>query len=611
MQFFAHTQTPVVSAANTSNVDEQLANFFSPNTLDTSSEHSPHMANSRRESFATGPPLFSPKTEDWQSVDMQSIPSNNPFVEQQEASNYLRMDQHSSHAFSAPSTSSWGMAAQTPLPQFDPAVAAGFEVPTSVYQNAAHAPMPFPSMFGTITSEQKHEQASPKNEWSATSQSIHQSPTASTATAAAVTDGDQLAQGDLRRDGVRKRNARFEIPPDHNLNNIDQLIAESTNEVEIKELKQQKRLLRNRQAALDSRQRKKQHTERLEDEKKQYTATIGELDVEVNSLRIQLEECRRECQMYMQYCETLTFQREEMIRSHTVESRELRKKVSVLTENIAALENNSVPTPGPTGTTINGPFGEVDSMCMPGGWDNANFLHQYGMIPEAPKQTVPPSTSIAKKAHAGPSTEGEKAATQGGLLFMLFLVGAFVMSSPSPPAIPRVSEDVRSASAALLDNVLKEAAVPSSAAVQPLPSQGAAINWAGMSSSGPMTGVMADSVPAPMLGELNDFIQPSRAQTNEQAFSMSAAQYNGVSDQTFLQNGHPERLSEPSQGRKNLAAALAEIRETNKQSGSADVYTRTLLWDQIPRDIVRDFIKMFAENNSAQIDPQQCNEIMS
>ncbi|EGX92066.1 bZIP transcription factor, putative [Cordyceps militaris CM01] len=564
------------------------------------------MANSRRESFATGPPLFSPKTEDWQSVDMQSIPSNNPYVDPQDAAGYLRMDHEHSHPYSAPSTSSWGMAAQTSLPPFDPAVAAGFEIPASIYQNAAHAPMPFPNMFGSMSAEQKHDQASPRSEWPATSQPIHQ-----TATAAAVAaDGDQLASpGDLRRDGVRKRNARFEIPPDHNLNNIDQLIAESSNEMEIKELKQQKRLLRNRQAALDSRQRKKQHTERLEDEKKQYTATIGELDMEVNTIRHQLEESRHEAQLYRQYCETLTLQKDELIRNHTIESRELRKKISVLTENIAALENNSAPTPGPSGNTINGPFGEVDAMCMPGGWDNSNFLHQYGMMPEAPKQSIQPS--VAKKAHSSSPAEGEKTATQGGLLFMLFLVGAFVMSSPSPPAIPHVSEDVRSASAALLDNVLKEAGMPSSTAVQPLQSQHASVNWGDMSTGAPMTGVLTGGVTAPMLGDLNDFIQPSREQTNEQAFSMSAAQYNGVSDQTFLQNGHPERVPEQSQGRKNLAAALSEIRATNKQSGSADVYTRTLLWDQIPRDVVRDFIKMFADNNAAQIDPQQCNEIMS
>lgn len=55
-----------------------------------------------------------------------------------------------------------------------------------------------------------------------------------------------------RRDGIRKKNARFEIPPERSLLNIDQLIAQSSNEDEIKELKQQKRLLRNRQAAYDS-----------------------------------------------------------------------------------------------------------------------------------------------------------------------------------------------------------------------------------------------------------------------------------------------------------------------------------------------------------------------
>lgn len=53
----------------------------------------------------------------------------------------------------------------------------------------------------------------------------------------------------IRRDGVRKKNARFDIPSERNLSNIDHLISQSTNDEEVKELKQQKRLLRNRQAA--------------------------------------------------------------------------------------------------------------------------------------------------------------------------------------------------------------------------------------------------------------------------------------------------------------------------------------------------------------------------
>lgn len=53
----------------------------------------------------------------------------------------------------------------------------------------------------------------------------------------------------LRRDGIRKKNARFEIPAERTLRTIDQLIANTTDEQAVKELKQQKRLLRNRQAA--------------------------------------------------------------------------------------------------------------------------------------------------------------------------------------------------------------------------------------------------------------------------------------------------------------------------------------------------------------------------
>lgn len=53
----------------------------------------------------------------------------------------------------------------------------------------------------------------------------------------------------VRGDGIRKKNARFDIPAERNLANIDSLILQTADEHEKKELKQQKRLLRNRQAA--------------------------------------------------------------------------------------------------------------------------------------------------------------------------------------------------------------------------------------------------------------------------------------------------------------------------------------------------------------------------
>jgi hypothetical protein len=52
-----------------------------------------------------------------------------------------------------------------------------------------------------------------------------------------------------RRDGIRKKNGRIDIPQERNIHTIDQLIETTKDEDLLKELKQQKRLLRNREAA--------------------------------------------------------------------------------------------------------------------------------------------------------------------------------------------------------------------------------------------------------------------------------------------------------------------------------------------------------------------------
>jgi len=53
-----------------------------------------------------------------------------------------------------------------------------------------------------------------------------------------------------RDGGIKKKTARFDIPPERSLDNIDEFIAKCTDDDQLKELKMQKRLLRNRQAAL-------------------------------------------------------------------------------------------------------------------------------------------------------------------------------------------------------------------------------------------------------------------------------------------------------------------------------------------------------------------------
>ncbi|KAK4194367.1 hypothetical protein QBC40DRAFT_35171 [Triangularia verruculosa] len=582
--------------------DEEADSILDDNILDQSGidsgfENSPSMTDSRRDSFAVAPALFSPKTESWQSVDMQSVPSNNPFFDAQSNNPFLRIDQGQHAVYSNqpwPMTSS---GSATPQMQTFDGLPAEYETgmnmfpkpsPFQVQATPFGNPGPQPAMFQQLP--QSMPTSPQKDVWMAQdlkSQALKRPRPTSPLI---------RSHNDLRRgDGIRKKNARFDIPAERNLTNIDQLIAQSTDEQEIKELKQQKRLLRNRQAALDSRQRKKLHTERLEDEKKHFTEMISNLEDTIADMQRELEKLSMEKQDYQTYAHNLERERDELISKHTIESGELRKKIGVLTNHVQTLEGAASNAPG-----FPGAFGEMDGITMDGSWENMPVFGEFSMEQTAEAKQEMQLVSTKKPEIALP-TDSEKPAQQGGLLFMLFLVGAFVLSSRSTPSIPRVSEDVRAASATLLENVLKDAGVsgqaPSGvAAMAPQPS-GTSWNQASGSSL-PLATPMVNNVAPSMLGEMADALtQPTEQQTNEQIFSLTAAQYNDLTSQDFLPNAGAERTT--SQGRRNLAEALANMRNANKQS-AAEVYTRSLLWDQVPSDVVRSFAKMIAESNSAQ-----------
>ncbi|PHH64569.1 hypothetical protein CDD81_4348 [Ophiocordyceps australis] len=598
----SHAQQRYFDTEEKSVLDDSILDH---STVDSALEFSPPMAASRRESFAVSSALFSPKTEDWPTVDMQSLPSNNPFADQHSNTSnnpFTRLDHGQNHVFGPHTGGHWmvdhvtGSAAATPFqPSYDN-VSTDYEASASIFSRQLNGQGAFGNatgnVFASINGGDQSAPTSPQKDWMSSGQ----------ASSKKTRPGSPVirSHNDLRRgDGIRKKNARFEIPAERNLSNIDQLIAQTTDEQEIKELKQQKRLLRNRQAALDSRQRKKQHTERLEDEKKQFTVIVNELEEENSSLKAKIDQLLNEKQAYVEWADAVALEKDELIREHTIETGALRKKVNVLTEHVQRLESSSMSSAALHGNRVfSSTYDDMDDMTMTNAWDNNSFLNDYA--PETPaKSSV--AVVAPKKQESTSTSEGDKGASQGGLLFMLFLVGAFVMSSRSTPAIPRVSEDVRAASATLLDNVFKDAGVHAQSGLQAMAPQPSGASWSQPALTGPVSGM---SVAPSMLDELGDSLtQPSEEQTNEQIFSLSAAQYNGVHSQDFM-NHAPQRST--SHGRKNLAAALATMR-ADKQTGAAEVYTRSLLWDQIPSEVVRNFAKMLSECNNAQNEQAQCS----
>lgn len=315
------------------------------------------------------------------------------------------------------------------------------------------------------------------------------------------------------------------------------------------------------------------------------------MEDEMSRLKTQMEQLMREKQQYEEYINTMNMEKEEMVRTHTLETGDLRKKISVLTDHVQRLESQQ--------SGFGNSFSEMDSMAMDTTWNNIEFLDNFGPMETEVKQelTVVPAT---KKEDVTIPSDVDKPAAQGGLLFMLFLVGAYVLSSRgSAPQIPRVSEDVRAASSTLLNNIFKEAGVnqagPAAAVESMIPQPSAtsvASSWTSSARTvAPVPGG-SDGVAPSVLGDLADSLtQPTEEQNNEQLFGLSVEQYNSMTNPDFLQTP-PEQST--SQGRRNLAEALAAMRTNSKQS-SAEVYTRSLLFDQIPGDVVRTFAKMVTE----------------
>ncbi|KAJ9303137.1 transcriptional regulator family: bZIP [Paecilomyces variotii] len=420
----------------------------------------------------------------------------------------------------------------------------------------------------------------------------------------------------VRRDGIRKKNARFEIPAERTLSNIDQLIGQSTNEEEIKELKQQKRLLRNRQAALDSRQRKKLHTEKLEEEKKHFSNVISELEEALHSMKLREAELLREKGEWMtaqqqinQYIDNLHMDKDELIRQHTLETAELRKKNNILREALEKLESQArVSNP----TTFTNEFSDFENLTMDNSpWEDFSMVNSLSLETEAVSAPENSMVVVSKpeKASDKPSSQVEYPFSWNAF-YMCLLFGAFIASNSSSlsnRAIPQLSEEYRAESANVLKAVLASAppevmqsnnnnnnAAVSASATTGLPTTISGAEMAQMTGTGRTSN----------LDELhNTLAMPSKEQEHQQVFALNADQYNSL---TTFEDDVDFKPQQPS----NLQQALAAMRSNGANNrletkATSEVYSRSLLWDRVPEKVVRDFRRMVRECGAGPIKEEQ------
>lgn len=337
---------------------------------------------------------------------------------------------------------------------------------------------------------------------------------------------------------------------------------------------------------------------------------FGAMRVEYDALIAEKENWHRESMELHHLVNQLNFDKEELVRTHTLETGELRKKVAVLTERLETATGNGM-TVAPS-TTFTDFASEMDNLNMGNSdWDNYIFANDFASDTQTPQANQEPLALVTR-------TKDEDKPVASGLLLMLLLCGAFVASKSgnAAPPIPRMPDEVRAASATVLDSIFKDAGVSTTLSEQgiianrvsgfePAPS---GVAWPKTTLSGSELAGISGS----HLDQLHSHLTgPTKDQEHEQLFSITPAQYNSMTSLDFTRQRYSmtnDDLNDPmSPGsqpshRRNLAESLAAMREQNKGESAAEIYTRSLLWDKIAPEVVHEF-KRIVEESAAMSRP--------
>ena len=302
------------------------------------------------------------------------------------------------------------------------------------------------------------------------------------------------------------------------------------------------------------------------------------------------QEVARERDFLHHKAETLQMEKEEMVRSHTLETGELRKKNAYIEDQLHKLHESMDRTPmaahqdgasgfGAATFDFESEFG-IDSPC----WTDP-IMHDVVSPPPHPIKTEKLAGALAGTT----SDPSEKPVAAPGLLLILLLCGAFVASSKTSSAqaaaaLPPLPKQLQTASASVLQNIFQDAGVSEVTVgrvdTRADPSASSAdSSWLVAKSDVPQMVGLESS-----MGVLNAaFDKASPDQQRQQFMQLTPSEYNDVTSTSFIRE--PEPVNQ--RNRRRIQENLANMR-TSKAS-AAEVYTRSLLWDRVDAEVVRRF----------------------
>lgn len=337
----------------------------------------------------------------------------------------------------------------------------------------------------------------------------------------------------------------------------------------------------------------------------------GELLREKGELLREKDELQ---QQFRQYFESMQMQKDELIRVHTLETAELRKKNNILRETMENMEQQfkSMGHQQSHAFASNG-FNDFEGIPMETGpWDELSLVNNISLEAESLHAPVVDGNTNSNNGRDNMTAivpvKNEKAEKifnnqnsdypfSWNAFYMCLLFGAFIASNSnslsSSAALPQLSDEYRAESANVLKAVL--ASVPAdmtSSAIQQAhaPIQSGLPTTISGTEMAHMTGTQAST-----LDELhNNLALPTKQQENEQVFALNAERYNALS--TFQEDGlNMDFGDKPSQHQRANIQQAFEAMRANKDGRTSEVYSRSLMWDRVPEKVVRDFQRMVRE----------------
>lgn len=366
-------------------------------------------------------------------------------------------------------------------------------------------------------------------------------------------------------------------------------------------------------------------------------------------------------QQLSHYIDQLHSEKSEMIRCHTLETGELRKKNAILREHAEKMELSTTTTTNShsngnrpsAASAFHNEFADYENITIdPSPWDE-----DYSMVNEFSLETEPHSiarspTPTPNHSNANNNTNNTSSMllipkksdkqneknNQGDFPFswnafyMCLLFGAFVASNSSSssaggaggnggpvsaPAIPPLSDEYRAESANVLKAVLASASEPSQSLTGV--ENGGATTATATATAGLPTTISGAEMAQMTSGSTSrldtlhhDLVAPTKEQEEEEAFALSAEQYRAL---TTLDDDDGAGADAKPPAPSNLQQAYAAMRNTNLHSRSSssifppgnhnqpadNIYSRSLLWDRVPDKVVRDFRRMVKECGNLNI----------